>query len=180
MHSDITPYDKTCRMWPCNDESFFRDRKLKVFKQAPKQCVATVLSILTGIPPDELRPKIITQDPVSWSEAIRVANMKLAYCPTDTRKREFYMEELIGYDDLFTLCYYTPKDPSEILGKPKPDGWLTDSHIVILHRDKVLDSATGQEEDARRHKCNHRHTKRVFPVVPPNHPRGLCGSCERW
>ncbi len=73
--------------------------------------------------------------------------MKLAYCPTDVRKIRFYVPELLALDDLFTLSYYTPPDSRSILADPGEDGWVCGSHIVVLHRDEVLDPASGRRHD---------------------------------
>ncbi|MCS7293195.1 MAG: hypothetical protein RMI89_09545 [Gloeomargarita sp. SKYBB_i_bin120] len=167
------PYDATCSLWPRQDEAFFRKRVFQPIQQQGPHCVSTVLAILTGRTPEEFQGRINTQDPVSWSEALQVANMKLAYCPTDVRKLKYYMAELVALDDLFTLSYYTRNDPAAILGDPDERGWVTGSHIVVLHRDQILDPQTGQATDAFSHRCNDHHTKRIFRVVPLDHPRGL-------
>ncbi len=167
------PYDATSHLWPREDESFFRDRTLRVIKQRGPHCVSTVLGILTETPPEQFQGRINTQDPASWSEALREVNMKLAYCPTDVRKMKHYMKELVALDDLFTLSYYTTLDPNAILGEPNNSGWVTGSHIVILHRSTILDPQSGKETEAFVHKCNEYHTKRIFRVVPANYPRGL-------
>ncbi|MCS7014629.1 MAG: hypothetical protein RMI91_14600 [Gemmatales bacterium] len=167
------PYDITCRLWPQDNEAFFRDKTFRVIRQHGPHCVATVLAMLTGDSPDKFMEKINTQDPVSWSEALREAGMKLAYCPTDIRKLKHYMAELVAYDDLFTLSYYTTTEPEKLLGEPDERGWLVGSHIVILHRQMILDPATGEAGDAFQHECNEYHTKRIFRVVPVDHPRGL-------
>jgi hypothetical protein len=166
-------YDATSPLWPRADESFFRDRTFRVLRQSGPHCVSTVLGILTGTSPAEFQGRINTQDPVSWSEALQQWDMKLAYCPTDARKLKHYMKELVALDDLFTLSYYTTKDPKAILGEPNSDGWVTGSHIVILHRSKILDPQSGPETEAFDHPCNDYHTKRIFRVVPASHLQGL-------
>ncbi|MCX8044594.1 MAG: hypothetical protein N3B18_10800 [Desulfobacterota bacterium] len=167
------PYDATSPLWPRDDESFFRDRTFQVMKQRGPHCVSTVLGILTGQQPEYFQGRINTQDPVSWSEALRPHGMKLAYCPTDVRKIKYYMQELVALDDLFTLSYYKTLDPNAILGEPDDKGWVTGSHIVILHREKILDPQSGEETRAFDHECNEYHTKRIFRVVPEGHLRGL-------
>jgi hypothetical protein len=132
-----------------------------------------VLGILTGAPPEKFQGAINTQDPVSWSEALKAWDMKLAYCPADVRKLKHYMKELVALDALFTLSYYTTIEPDEILADPDSSGWVTGSHIVILHRDKILDPMSGSERGAFEHECNDYHTKRIFRVVSVEHPRGL-------
>jgi len=80
--------------------------------------------------------------------ALAKHGMKLAYCPTDVRKLKHYLPELIALDDGFTLSYYTTRDPPKILAEPNADGWVTGSRIVLLHRDQILDTATGTVTDA--------------------------------
>lgn len=135
--------------------------------------MSTVLAMLGGDAPERYQGIVNTQDPVSWSEALHDAGMKLAYCPTDCRKLKHYLDELVQLDDLFTLSYYTSLDRDVILGEPDERGWIAGSHVVILHRGAVLDPASGTAFDARAHHCNEYHTKRIFRVVPRDHARGL-------
>ncbi len=114
-----------------------------------------------------------TQDPASWSEALKPYGMKLAYCPMDARRLKFYLPELLALDDLFTLSYYSPADGSEILKDPNGNGWVCGSHIVLLHRSLIYDPARGDCLEAERHPCGEKFTKRIFRVVPAGHPRGL-------
>jgi hypothetical protein len=167
------PYDAASHLWRRSDESFFRDRNFSVIQQSGPHCVSTVLGILTGTSPQEFQGRINIQDPVSWSEALYAWNMKLAYCPTDARKIKHYMKELVALDDLFTLSYYTTKNPQSILGEPDSRGWITGSHIVILHRGKILDSMSATTTEAFEHNCNDLFAKRIFRVVPSSHLRGL-------
>lgn len=166
------PYDTTSHLWP-GEESFFRMKHFRAIRQQGPHCVSTVLAILTGETPEEFQGHVNTQNPVSWSEALYRWEMKLAYCPTDVRKLRHYMDELVRLDDLFTLSYYTSLDPDDILGEPNDQGWVTGSHIVILHRRTVLDPASGTSIEAFAHQCIEHHTKRVFRVVPRDHARGL-------
>ena len=167
------PYDATSHLWPEDNEAFFRARDFLAIRQQGPHCVSTVLAILSGKTPEAFQGNVNTQDPVSWSQALQKCGMKLAYCPTDARKLKHYMRELVRIDDLFTLSYYSSLDPNDILGDPNDRGWVTGSHIVILHRRTVLDPASGLSTDAFAHPCNQHHTKRVFRVVPADHARGL-------
>ena len=99
--------------------------------------------------------------------------MRLAYCPSDVRKLEFYREELIDLDDLFTLSYYTPDDPAQIFRDPDQEGWVCGSHVVLLHRHLILDPASGLALPFEEHPCVGKHTKRIFRVVPAGDGRGL-------
>ncbi|GBC94983.1 hypothetical protein HRbin16_00769 [bacterium HR16] len=166
-------YNRSCRLWMNSEERFYSDKEIRPIRQQGPRCVATTLAMLTGEEPERFYPPVVnTQDPVSWSEALRPFGMKLGYCPTDVRKLRFYMEELVGYDDLFLLCYYTSSG-EEILSDPDETGWVCGSHVVILHRDKIIDPASGKVFPAYEHPCNDSHTKRVFRVIPVWHPRGL-------
>jgi hypothetical protein len=135
--------------------------------------VATCLAILSGANPGDFEGKINTQDPVSWSEALAAFGMKLAYLPTDVRKLRFYIEELVGYDDLFTLGFYLCREPATLLQNPQEDGWLCSSHLVVLHRDRIFDPLEGTSVRAVDYGGLECHTKRAFRVVPVGHRRGL-------
>ena len=167
------PFDITSHLWSREEDAFFRTSEFRAIKQQGPHCVATVLAMLTGEAPECFQGKVNTQDPVSWSGALHGWGMKLAYCPTDARKLKHYMKELVRLDDLFTLSYYAASDPQVILGDPDEQGWVTGSHIVLLHRDLVLDPALGVARNAFEHPCYECHTKRIFRVVPKDHARGL-------
>jgi hypothetical protein len=166
------PYDLTSRLWPDPAEHFFRDRELVPVQQQGPHCVSTALAILAQEAPSRFQGRINTQDPVSWSEALQPWEMKLAYCPFDVRKLRFYMDELVALDDLFLLCYYSPLGEA-LLADPDDRGWVCGSHVVVLHRDRVLDPLRGDALPAHEHPCNNHHTKRIFRVVPLDSPRGL-------
>ena len=166
-------YDRNATLWHNKDEYFFRDRTIQPMLQQGPHCVSTVLAMLTGKAPEDFQGRMNTQNPGSWSKVLQPYGMKLAYCPTDVRKLKFYMDELIAMDDLFTLSYYTSVDAKDILGDPDSTGWVTGSHIIILHRDKIFDPQTGTVTSAREDYCNGCHTKRIFRVVPDNYACGL-------
>ncbi len=166
------PSDRSCPLWQ-EKERFFHDREVTPIRQQGPHCVSTSLAMLTGEAPEFFQGFINTQNPVSWSEALRPFGMKLAYCPTDVRKLRFYMDELLEVDDLFALCYYTTTDTETILRDPDGSGWICGSHIVLMHGAFVIDPASGTRRYARDHACNDRHTKRVFRLVPAAHHRGL-------
>lgn len=167
------PYDASCHLWPDPTEGFFRERRLRPLRQAGPHCVSTALSILTGATPEAFQGVVNTQDPISWSDKIREWGMQFAYCPTDVRKLGFYLPELVALDDLFTLSFYTSLDSNVILRNPDARGWTSASHIVVLHRDRIFDPATGLVTKAREHACRGYYTKRIFRVVPAGHPRSL-------
>lgn len=160
------PYDTNSKLWPTRNDVFFRNRVFYPQQQHGPHCVSTALAILTGTEPSHFDGRINTQDPRSWSAQLTPWGMQLAYCPTDVRKLKFYLEELLDLDDLFTLSYYTSHSAEEILADPDPSGWVCGSHIVVLHRDKIIDPASGKVIYAWGHACMGFHTKRIFRVTP--------------
>jgi hypothetical protein len=166
-------HDLKSNLWPNTTDAFFRDHEFNPVKQSGKHCVSTSLAMLTKQKPEDFQnEKVNTQNPHSWSEALRPFEMQLAYCPSDVRKLKFYMKELLELNDLFLLCYYSPADDS-ILKDPDDKGWVCGSHVVILHRDKILDPKHGNVTEATKHECNEHYTKRLFRVVPVDHSRRL-------
>ena len=164
-------YNKNANIWNGPGEHFFRELELEPLVQESGQCVRTCLAMLTSQEPREFHG-VNTQDPVSWSEALKSHGMKLAYCSTDVRKLRYYLDEAAGIDDLFLLCYYCASD-AEVMGEPDEGGWICGSHVVVLHRDKVLDPMLGIETPAAEHGCRGLHTKRLFRVVPAGYRREL-------
>lgn len=166
------PYDDSTPLWPTTEEHYFHDTEFTSRTQHGYNCVSIALAVLTGEEPEFFQRTINTQDPVSWSEALHPFGMKLAYCPFDVRRLKFYVDELIQLDDLFLLCYYLLADES-ILSDPDSTGWVCGSHVVILHRDLILDSLIGIPAPANQHSCGEHYTKRIFRVVPVDHQRGV-------
>jgi hypothetical protein len=166
------PYNTNSTLWPNTTDNFFKDKHLNAIQQEGPHCVSTALAILSGTDPRHFQGTINTQDPVSWSDALKGFHMKLAYCPSDVRKLKHYLPELIEHDDLFLLCYYMAND-DDILGDPDDDGWICSSHVVVLHKDQIFDPLRGYQVDALNHSCSDYHTKRIFRIVPLDNPRGL-------
>jgi len=169
-------FQMNCSLWSGNDLSFFRDKAILPTKQIGPHCTSTVLSILTGPEgetPEYFQERINTQNPISWSLELIPFGMKLAYCPTDIRKVKHYVNELISISDLFTISYYKPKRNLQFLEDPDEKGWVCGSHIVICHKNMIIDPATGHSQKAIDHCCIEFHTKRIFRVVPATHSRGL-------
>ena len=166
-------YQSDCNLWPKSEEAFFREKLILPQKQVGPHCTSTVLAMLSGQSPGYFQERINTQDPVSWSLALAPFGIKLAYCPTDIRKMGNYSDELAAISDLFVLCYYKPKEPSQFLNDPDEKGWICGSHIVICHLDRIIDPATGLIKKLSEHNSLAFHTKRIFRIVPLAHPRGL-------
>ena len=172
---DPRPADSNSTIWSGPAEHFFRDRHFKPRRQKGPHCVSASLAAIADATQADFQDLVNTQDPVSWSCALAPHGMKLAYCPSDSRRISHYIDELLRLDDLFTLSFYTPADPGLILGEPDQRGWICGSHVVVLHRDRILDSASGRCVDAREFVASRagKHTKRIFRVVPSGHARGL-------
>ena len=159
---------------------FYRHLTLSHQRQEPQRCVATCLAIITGRSVTDFpEPPLDKDDPVSWSENLKRYGMKLAYCPTDIRKLKHYADELLKCDDLFLVGYYTRKGGLEVmLEYPCTDGDQAPSHLVVLHRHEIINPGKEANHPEARgplmaRKCLERHTKRIFRVVPQDHPRGL-------
>jgi hypothetical protein len=90
---------------------------------------------------------------------------------TGTAPEQF--QGIVNTQDPTTLSYYTSIDPNVILGNPNDEGWVCGSHIVVMHRDKILDPAIGTITSAIEHHCKDFHTKRIFRIVPINYDRSL-------
>ena len=168
------PYDTSSSLWSNTNETFFRDRPITPIKQSGPHCVSTVLAMLSGTQPEQFQGKVNTQDPASWSEALKAYGIKLAYCPSDLRKLRFYLLDLESLDDLFTVSYYIPEEPESIFQDPDPEtGWVCSSHIVILQGRDIIDPARGVRVPAVSHRAMDLYTKRIFRVLPAAHARGL-------
>ena len=57
--------------------------------------------------------------------------------------------------------------------KDPDSGFVCGSHVVILHKDRIIDSKRGDLMIAKEHECMQSHTKRIFRVVPANYKRGI-------
>ena len=174
-------FNTTSLLWNGSSETFFRDRFIiKPMEQKGPTCVSTVCAMLSGADRRHFQGLINTQDPVTWSDALMEFGLKLAFCATDNRKVKFYIPELLALDDLFTISFYTPTSSDDILRDPRPDdGWVCGSHILILHRDHIIDPARGDRIPSLQHRCLEKFTKRIFRVVPKNHDRGLWKICPK-
>ena len=117
---------------------------------------------------------INTQDPVTWSNALKRYGKKLAYTSSDTRRLRWYVPELRALHDVFTVSYYT----GDFTADPSQDGWVCGSHIVVVAGCKLYDSCSSESPisledpsfDARYGGC---FLKRIFRVVPLDYPSEL-------
>ena len=76
-------------------------------------------------------------------------------------------------DDLFTISTYSPTCPSFIGAEPDDTGWICGSHFVVLHRETIYDSVLDGPVPLSEYSDCTRYVKRLFRVVPKDHPRGL-------
>ena len=155
---------------------FFRDINLEHIKQIGPSCVATTLTMIarsTGakVSVDYFKKITNSQSPHTWSEALKEFGMQLAYCNNDVRRIDNYIEELVSYDDLFLVSFYSVDPPSD----PDKNGKLCTAHIVTLCGKKILDTAkpkfSGGVIKATSYSRLERQTKRIFRVVPKGHQR---------
>lgn len=155
---------------------FFQTLNVEHVKQRGPSCVATTLSLIANArgattTPEDFKAVTNSQAPHTWSQALKPYGMQLAYCNTDLRRLEYFIEELVEEDDLFLLSFYSHDPPSD----PQPSGKLVTAHIVTLHRDTVYDTAkdadAGGVVKAVDYARLERQTKRIFRVVPLYHPR---------
>ena len=172
--------DTSAPLWSPDESSegdgpFFHELDLEHAHQVGPTCVPTTLAILAQATGADVRAEdfmrvINSQAPHTWSEALAPYGMQLAYCNTDHRRLEYYIDELVELDDLFLVCFYSYDPPSD----PDFTGRLCTSHIVTMHRDRIYDTAPPCARgvcSARDYGRNHRQTKRIFRVVPVGHPR---------
>jgi len=156
---------------------FFQDISITHIKQSGPSCVPTTLAMLakaTGaeVGPEDFMPLINSQSPHTWSKALEPYGFQLAYCNQDVRRLGYYIDELVEYDDLFLICFYSTTPPSD----PDNNGRLCTAHIVTLHKDIIIDTAKGGDASitkATDYPRLNRETKRIFRVVPKGHPRCL-------
>ncbi|MCC2636586.1 MAG: hypothetical protein K0Q68_305 [Moraxellaceae bacterium] len=167
-------FDVTSTLWAGQDPApFFHGLQIRHRVQKGGTCVSTGLSLLTREAPATIRRRINTQDPVSWSHYLQAHGMRLAYCPTDFRRLQHYVDDLLALDDLFTLSTYSPEMAQRIGAEPDDSGWICSSHFVILHRDVVYDTVYAEPVLLRDYDDLQRYVKRIFRVVPATHDRGL-------
>ena len=155
---------------------FFNDLELEHVKQVGPSCVATTLSMVANATganttPEDFKAVTNSQAPHTWSQALKPYGLQLAYCNNDVRRLSYFIDELVAYDDLFFLCFYSEDPPSD----PQASGKLCTAHIITLHRDTIYDTAktafNGGVVPAEHYSRLERQTKRIFRVVPLYHPR---------
>ena len=113
---------------------FFSHLAIEHVKQVGPSCVATTLSMVANATganttPEDFKAVTNSQAPHTWSEALKPYGMQLAYCNNDVRRLDYFVDELVGYNDLFFLCFYSKDPPSD----PQPSGKLCTAHIITLH-----------------------------------------------
>jgi len=167
-------FDHSSVLWPARTlEKYFSTLRIEHRIQIGGTCVSTGLSLLTGEAPETVRSEINTQDPVSWSQYLCKHEMKLAYCPTDLRRLKFYIPEMLEIDDLFAIGIYSP-DRATVIGRdPDENGWICGSHFILMHRDRIFDTARDAPVNATNYSRLESYVKRIFRVLPLRHSRGL-------
>ena len=180
--------DRCCPLWrdrdgaragPFWDVAAFEARGGAI--QEGPTCVSNSLSLLTlgAAPPEEFQGAasgVDTQDPVTWSRALKRFGKKLCYAAADTRCLSWYVPELRALNDVFTLSYYT----GDFMAPPRHDGWVCGSHIVVVAGGLLYDSCAGGQRNPLplddpefEERYGSRFLKRVFRVVPIDYPSEL-------
>ena len=149
--------------------------------QSGPTCVSNSLSLLTlgAAPPEAFQGEasgVNTQDPVTWSQALKRFGKKLCYTSSDTRRLSWFVPELLALNDVFTVSYYTGDFQSD----PDETGWVCGSHIVVVAGGKLYDSCAGGElnplpldHPTFDSRYGTRFLKRIFRVVPESYPSEL-------
>lgn len=168
-------------LWNASDQMngdgpFFSGLELQHSKQIGPSCVATTLTMIARATGGEatvesFKQATNSQSPHSWSNALKPYGLQLAYCNHDLRRIEYYIDELVGLDDLFLVSFYSADPPSD----PDENGKLCTAHIVTLYKGAIYDTAkhgdSGGVISAQNYTRLERQTKRIFRVVPLGHPR---------
>ncbi|MDP6326596.1 MAG: hypothetical protein QGI36_05850 [Candidatus Thalassarchaeaceae archaeon] len=181
MSETWTP-NMSAPLWDSHEEGepcgpFFHNLDIRHIKQSGPSCVPTTLAMLakaTGadVNPEDFMPLINSQSPHTWSKSLEPYGLQLAYCNQDVRRLEYYIDELVEYDDLFLICFYSKTPPSD----PGVNGKLCTAHIVTLHKGVIIDTAKRGDSSVCKaidYPRLGRETKRIFRVVPKGHPRCL-------
>lgn len=167
-------FDRSGSLWPDDSsQRFCTDVLLTHLRQVGGSCVSTGLAQITGEAPQEIRARLNTQSPSTWSDALGPFGWKLAYCNTDFRRLVHYRDELIRLNDLFVLCTYSPSEAQDIGGEPGEGGMICGSHFFLLHGDQVFDTNLDTVVALQEYPGLYRYTKRIFRVVPVGYPRGV-------
>jgi hypothetical protein len=74
---------------------------------------------------------------------------------------------------LFLVSTYSSTNPLDIGAEPDAKGWVTGSHLVLVHRSRVYDTRHYAPCELDAYVDLDRYVKRIFRVVPLHHPRGL-------
>jgi hypothetical protein len=161
-------------LWPAGaSEKYFSSLLIEHRSQVGGTCVPTGLSLLTGDNPETVREQVNTQDPFSWSQYLSTHKMKLAYCPTDLRRLKYFIPEMLAIDDLFAIGIYSPENVLGIGREPDEKGWICGSHFILMHRDKIFDTARDKPITAAKYPRLGCYVKRIFRILPHWHSRGL-------
>ena len=168
------PYDLTSGLWAADDSNrYFSDFQVVHRRQGGSNCVANTLAMLTGKDPYRIKEEINTQSPISWSDFLRPHGFQLAYCNVDFRRLKHFVDELVAYNDLFLLAYYSPLDARDIGREPDQEGWISGSHIVLLNGDTVHDGLLHSHVKLHDYQRLESYVKRIFRVLPVGNSRSL-------
>ena len=168
-------------LWADDEVPFWPDLKLNPLNQADVEarggtCVPTSLAMIaTAISGKAVIPErfmegdlsVNTQSPQDWSDKLQKVGGQLAYCNSDSRNLENYIAELIEYNDLFIIGFYSGIPERDTEAGKSTGG----SHMVTMYQDKIYDTNGGTVSDANKYPRTDCMVKRIFRVVRKGHPR---------
>ena len=147
---------------------FFEALSMEHVKQVGPSCVATTLSMVANATGAHLARGLQGRDQfsgtahlVGGAEALRTAT-GLLY--NDVRRLAYFVDELVAYDDLFFLCFYSEDPPSD----PQPSG--------SCHRPSSLCTATRSTRPSGLHRAVCANCRTT--AGSRGRPREFSGSCR--
>jgi hypothetical protein len=167
-------------LWGDDDQPFWPSLELTILDQSDYghgTCVPTSLAIVaSALHGDEVHPDrfmtgnlaVNTQSPQDWSDKLGEFGAQLAYCNFDARHLDKFIPELIEYDDLFVIGFYS----GEVTRDAEIGATSGSSHMITMYKDLIYDTGReGSVQDARTYDRGDCMVKRIFRVVPAKHHR---------
>ena len=167
-------------LWRDDEEPFWPSLELNILNQSnygSGTCVPTSLAIVaSALQGDEVHPSrfmtgdlsVNTQSPQDWSDKLGEFKAQLAYCNFDARHLNQFIPELIEYDDLFIIGFYS----GEVTRNAEIGATSGSSHMITMYKNQIYDTGRGGSvQDALTYDRSECMVKRIFRVVPKGHPR---------
>lgn len=166
-------------LWRDDEGPFWKKLEFEILRQRDyghSTCVPTSLAMVaSALSGQTISPytfmegdqQVNTQSPQDWSDKLQHYGAHLAYCNFDGRNLSMYLNELVKYNDLFLIGFYSdqPKGDAEV-GQTSGS-----SHMITLYQNKIYDTASMSIQDAVEYDRRNCAVKRIFRIVPKDHPR---------